>query len=79
VKRTIALVLLTCAGWGLAGCGGGSSEVKCKAAIQAQWNIALGSGPLPSAPATEPAACRGLSNDVVDRMATEVMNAPVES
>lgn len=77
MKRTIVLVLLTCVGWGVSACGGGPSEAKCKAAIQKQWDGFL-ADPTNTAGKvnTRPAACDGLSNQVINRLATEVMSTP---
>lgn len=54
----------------LAGCGGHHpSEAACKAAMKQQYATALATGQQ----GREPAACKGLSDAVLQKLAAEIM------
>jgi hypothetical protein len=59
----------------LTGCGGsGPSETACKQAMQASLATALAQGQS-ATPAGKPAACNGLSDATLAKLAAEVINS----
>lgn len=60
-----------------AGCGSGPSESGCRAALEQQWREALGN-PTTVQPGTEPDACKGLPDAVVQRLWYEAGNGAVK-
>jgi hypothetical protein len=77
VNRTriaAAVVLAAALAGSLAGCGGGPSVPACKAAMTRDYHYALAH---PGAPAaTRPAACKGISDATVQKLAAEIMAGP---
>lgn len=74
--RLVILVLFAVAAvfavLALAGCSRGPSEAGCKKALETAYTYALAH---PDAkPATEPAACKGLSKAVLTKLAGQVAN-----
>jgi hypothetical protein len=74
VIMSAAALLFFAAMLALAGCGHGPSEAACKTAMTRDYRYALAHPDAPAA--TRPAACKGISDATIQKIAAEIMASP---